>query len=721
MLKDKKISFVYSSSGTEFTPFHFFNTALSNSKSFDLGLGFFSTASLNVLAVGFANFIVNGGRMRLYINQYMSEEDYNVLSTTSQVSVNECLLSDFAKLRDTLSKRDEHFFNCLSFLIAQSRVDIKIIIPKSGGIAHQKFGVFTDEFGNKVGFSGSLNFTASALLSKNIEAISCASSWNGGSEQIAEYERLFNRFFDGNDDDIKVYDASEFKRELVRTFPPKEIAALLDEEKECVRTLQSNAITIDNFAQNLGPKFPYASGAFDYQIEAYRKWCERDYAGIFAMATGTGKTITSLNCVLEEYRKNKVYKVLILVPTIDLVYQWEKEVGQFNYENVYIVNARTNWKVQLTELKEDFAWGISKNFVIISTYDSFVDKKFQNIVNALADDSMILIADEAHNVGAARVKNAFKTLKIKKRIALSATPSRAFDEEGTADIENLFNDSYPYCYSFTMEQAINADRLMHYLYFPRVVYLEEDEMDLYQMFTLRLRKYFDPKTESFKKCKEVEKLLMLRKQVLHKARGKYKAFESVIDELNAKDLTKFCFVYAPEGFDPNDPDERIIENLQQLVNDKYPGIKTNSLVGGDNRRKEKIRSFQDGGIDMLFAMKCLDEGVDVPRTEVGVFTASTGNPRQFIQRRGRLLRKHKDKQFATIYDLIVVPNFNFSRDPSTFDMERSMVRGEMTRVAYFASLASNYHEISNTLADVADYYELELSVLIKDLKLNDIV
>ena len=106
----------------------------------------------------------------------------------------------------------------------------------------------------------------------------------------------------------------------------------------------------------------------------------------------------------------------------------------------------------------------------------------------------------------------------------------------------------------------------------------------------------------------------------------------------------------------------------------------------DNRRKEKIRSFQDGGIDMLFAMKCLDEGVDVPRTEVGVFTASTGNPRQFIQRRGRLLRKHKDKQFATIYDLIVVPNFNFSRDPSTFDMERSMVRGDKSRLFRIACI-----------------------------------
>lgn len=208
---------------------------------------------------------------------------------------------------------------------------------------------------------------------------------------------------------------------------------------------------------------------------------------------------------------------------------------------------------------------------------------------------------------------------------------------------------------------------------------------------------------------------MRRKNVLHKAQDKYRVFESVIDELVRQDLTRYCFVYAPEGFDPKD-DERIIENMQRVVNEKYPEIKTNSLVGGDSKRKDKIRAFEEGRIDMLFAMKCLDEGVDVPRTEVGVFTSSTGNPRQFIQRRGRLLRKHKDKIFATIYDLIVVPNFNYNRDRSTFDMERSLVRGELTRVAYFASLASNYNEISSTLAELADYYELELSVLINELK-----
>ena len=716
MLKDKHFKPIYSSSGTEFTPFHFFNDALSNSKRFDLGLGFFSTASFNVLSVGFANFIVNGGRMRLYINQFMSEEDYNLISTTSAADIDTKILSDFSKLRETLSSRDEHFFNCLSYLISTKRVEIHIIIPKSGGIAHQKFGIFSDEENNKIAFNGSLNFTASALLSKNIEAISCATSWESGNIQIEEYERLFEKFFNGDDPDIKVYKSELFEKELIRLFPPKDVDALLKEEREFIKTIKDNHnILVGGYKEN-GPRFPYPSGAFDYQIAAYNNWVKQGYSGIFAMATGTGKTITSLNCVLEEYRKGGAYRILILVPTIDLVHQWTKEVSQFNYKNIYIVNSGTNWRAELSSLKEDFEWGIEHDFVIISTYASFVDTAFQHIVNSIADDKTILIADEAHNVGATRVKKSFSNLKIKKRIALSATPNRAFDEEGTRDIEKLFNDQPPYCYSFSMEQAINADRLMKYLYFPRIVYLDSEEMETYQMYTKLLLKYYDSDTKTFKNNPEVKKLLMRRKSVLHKAQDKYRVFESVIDELVGQEKTKFCFVYAPEGFDSVDDDVRIIENMQSIVNCKYPYIKTNSLIGGDSKRKDKIRAFEEGHIDMLFAMKCLDEGVDVPRTEIGVFTSSTGNPRQFIQRRGRLLRKHKDKVFATIYDLIVVPNFNFNRDKNTFDMERSLVKGELTRVAYFASLASNYNEIASTLSELADYYELELSVLIEELK-----
>lgn len=175
MLKNLNIQYRYTTGG-ENAPFAFFTDALSNSSNFDLGLGFFSTASFNVLSTGFAKFISNGGTMRLYINQYLSEEDYVAITTLPVEILDRKLIADFESMRNLLSKRDRHFFNCLSYLISTNRISIKIVVPKKGGIAHQKFGIFTDKLGDKIAFSGSSNFTASALL-QNLETIDCFTSW----------------------------------------------------------------------------------------------------------------------------------------------------------------------------------------------------------------------------------------------------------------------------------------------------------------------------------------------------------------------------------------------------------------------------------------------------------------------------------------------------------------------------------------------------------------
>ena len=191
----------------------------------------------------------------------------------------------------------------------------------------------------------------------------------------------------------------------------------------------------------------------------------------------------------------------------------------------------------------------------------------------------------------------------------------------------------------------------------------------------------------------------------------------IVDELVEKNKAKYCFVYTPEGVDYNNDDtQSIIMKMKELVYEKYPQIRTNTFLGGDTGKKDKLRAFAEGQIDMLFAMKCLDEGVDVPRAEVGVFTSSTGNPRQFIQRRGRLLRKHKDKTFAYIYDPIVVPDFTSFLDKSAYEMERSLVRNELMRVAYFASLSDNYFEAREALSGVLSYYNLEIGALISELQ-----
>ena len=721
MLKDVSFETLYSSDGTDHSPMEFFTQALSNSNSFDLGLGFFSSAAFNVLSIGFAKFISNGGTMRMYINQYLSDEDYDTLSQKPAEEIEKTTLESFEKMKDILSKRDQHFFDCLSYLLTHNRISIKVIIPKSGGIAHQKIGIFSDSDGSKVAFNGSVNFSATAILSKNIEATSCFCSWEGDNKHIAAAESVFDKYYNGKAKDTIVIDADKLEKSIVESFPPKEIENLLTEEKQLLSSVKKSGGDFSGlFKQPIDeslPHFPYSSGPRKYQREAYQKWTENGYNGIFAMATGTGKTITSLNCVLEEYQKNHIYKVLILVPTIDLVNQWIGEVAKFTFNDVYVVNGTTKWKEQLTELKNDFKWGIEHNFVIISTYVSFTSTVFQQLIKELADESMILIADEAHNVGSTNVRNAFDTLTIQRRIALSATPNRAYDIEGTSAIEGYFKDKAPYCYSFSMERAIKEGYLMRYLYYPRIVYLESDEMQLYEKITKKLLQYFDSRTNKFSDNPEVEKLLMKRKRIIHKAHGKYASFSTIVEELVAHNLAKYCFVYAPEGKDYSvDENTRMLENLRNIVTERHPEITTNSFIGGDGDKKDKLRAFAEGKIDMLFAMKCLDEGVDVPRAEVGVFTSSTGNPRQFIQRRGRLLRKHEDKTFASIYDMIVVPDFRNQGITNTYEMEKSLVRSEMMRVAYFASLSTNYNEAVDNLSEVTEHYGFEISTLIQELK-----
>lgn len=706
------------SSGESDSPISFFTDALSNSISFDLGLGFFSSASFNVLSIGFAKFISNGGKMRLYINQYLSEEDYEIFTSHPDIVENK-VIDSFTSMLNVLTKRDKQFFNCLSYLIYTNRIEVKIVIPNSGGIAHQKFGIFTDTAQNKVSFIGSLNLTASALLSKNIESISCNCSWKGATETINDYQQLFDKYFSGDKEGITVIPASRLTKEIIKAFPATEEKTLLDNEKELIEELTQQKMLGKNISEDLHkdePHFPYPSGAFKYQKEAYENWKNNGYTGIFAMATGTGKTITSLNCVLEEYLSIGKYKVLILVPSNDLVSQWITEVQKFNYQNIFVVNGRTDWRKELTELKNDIGWGIERNFVIISTYASFVDPTFQGLIKKLNDNNMILIADEAHNVGSTSVRLAFDVLPIMKRIALSATPKRVYDEEGTAAIEEYFHDQEPYCYSFSMERAIKEGRLMHYLYYPKIAYLNETEMKRYISCTKQLLIHFDPVSNKFDDSQEVKDLLMKRKRIIHKAKDKYRVFMSIVDDLVKNDKAKYCFVYTPEGVDYTSGGEQILTKMKDLVYNAYPKIRTNTFLGGDGSKRDKLKAFAEGEIDMLFAMKCLDEGVDVPRAEVGIFASSTGNPRQFIQRRGRLLRVHPDKTFAYIYDIIVVPDYKLYSDDSVHEMERSQVKQEIMRVAYFASLSDNYYDTINVLQDLLDYYDIELSSLISELQ-----
>jgi len=727
MLSDISFQIVYSTGENE--PIEFFHDALVESISFDLGLGYFSSSGINALSAGFAYFIHGGGKMRIIINDILSQQDKEAIENGIYRLDNyfeNRILEDIELLAKTLSKQNEHFFKCLSYLISKKRIEFIATVPTNlkGGIAHNKYGLFTDLKGNKVGFNGSANFSKNALLN-NIESISCYKSWTESTNELNRliyFDELFNKTWMGKSPNVRIIPIEKVKSYIQESFPAEDLQVLIDEEK---LLKYSNKSYDEQFSErtdnlyssvNLKPHFPFQEGPRDYQKEAYINWVKNDFHGIFAMATGTGKTITSINCVLNEYIKSGKYNVLILVPTLALVEQWKLEIAKFNFSNIIEVSGRTKWREELTKIKNDYSWDISHNFFIVTTYASFTDLLFQKLLNLLGNE-LILIADEAHNIGAPKVKNTFKNIKINKRIALSATPKRVYDPEGTREIEYYFNDRPPYCYNFSMRQAIDKEFLTNYFYYPRLVELNEEEFEKYILISKRLLKYFDSSKRQLKSCSEVEKLLLIRKQIIHKAKNKLDLFKKIIEEIKSQRKLKYCFVYVPEGYGQKHDGEKFsyIDELIKVLYKISPETTANTFLGGDSYRQEKLSGFSEGKIDVLMAMKCLDEGVDVPKAEIGIFASSTGNPRQYIQRRGRLLRKSPKKHFAYIYDMIVTPNSLLSSESEYFNLERSLVRNELIRVAYFASLSQNFYESKNILGSISKQYNLDLDQLINDL------
>lgn len=725
MLADKSFDYSYSPIDEQ-QPGEFFLQAFRNSIRLEMGLGFFSSASFNVLADGFASFIVNGGSMSMYINQYITKDDWDMLrAEDADNNFDQELVNSYERLKDTLSKRDKHFFECLSYLIREGRLNVKILVLANGGLPHEKYGIFTDEQNNKVHFNGSLNMTANALLG-NLETIECTCSWEGAEnkKKIETFEQHFHKVWNGNVNGIKIYEAKEFCKVIARDYPKSDPVELVTREEEFIAELNLD----NNKKPSNAPHFPHKySAPFQYQKDAYDSWKSNGKKGIFAMATGTGKTVTALNCALNEFNSDNYYHLLILVPTLDLVGQWINELKAFNFKKIIEVSSKNlTWRKTLVETTRKMKRNNSENFAIVSTYISFTNDDFQKLLPLLSDGT-ILIADEVHNVGSKNVNECFDKMTISRRIGLSATPERIYDEEGTNRINSYFNDNWPYTYSFPMSRAIKEGRLCKYEYYPRLAYLNEDEFREYKYYTTKLMQLWDSSKQKFSNKAEADIILMNRKRIIHKCNDKLRVFKDIIQEIGG-DRLKYTFVYSPEG-DINNGNEDIqngnveknfIKELLKITKETFPNITCSSFTSAKDskQRKALLDGFEEGKINVLFAMKCLDEGVDIPRTQYGIFTSSTGNPRQFIQRRGRLLRTHPNKKRGYIYDIIVLPSFRGSGESVTA-MERSVVKPELVRAAYFASLSENHLTKGGSfdiLCEIAHHYGIIWSDILKEIE-----
>ena len=703
MLSDVHFKHSYSSGYDE--PKEFFTEALIESSTFDLGLGFFSSSGIRSLAYGFALFIANGGKMRVVINHILSKEDKEAIENGQKHLVDNyesLILSDIAELTKTLSKEDEHFFKCLSYLISINRIEFIATISTKGGLGHDKYGIFTDEKGNKVAFIGSANFSHSAL-ELNGETITVFTSPDD-YKRISEYQTLFDKSW-ANDtphlihipiDEVKTYISKNFTKVSFEDLVGNSIDLRTDNSVNSFCKPLSKRVLDKLELKEQEPRFPFPEER-TIQIDAYNAWMSNGRNGVFAMATGSGKTVTALNCLRKQYKENGYYKAIIVVPTQALAIQWEKEVKAFNYQNVVSTHTDKDWKNTLSRYTTRSLLDQSKSIVIITTYATFNRKDIQLFINKTKGiESFMYIADEAHNIGST---SSLKHLphNILLRIGLSATPERIYDDLGSEKLYEFFNSRPPeYTYRYTMKQAIEENILCHYDYFPIFVELTNSEMEEYEYISTQLRKFIDPDTGKYKP--EAEKLLLKRKRIIHKAENKKVAISDLLEELKQKRKLDYTFVFVPEGYEPDyserdsydidQEDIHIIDEYAQMF--KNQGYSYHKYISGLDDAPSILKSFADGDIQILLSMKCLDEGVDIPRAEHAIFCSSTGNPRQFVQRRGRVLRKSKGKDKAKIWDLIVTPP-NVMND--SFGIERNLFISEVKRIVNFAALADNQIDI----------------------------
>lgn len=721
--------------GEDFSPERFFNDGLKNSTEFDLKLGYFSSAAISVLAEGFATFISRGGYMRLVINHIVSKKDKEAISDGLMGNIIDCEdLSNFQNLKTMFDEYQEQFFRCLAYMISVKRIDIKIIKPKGKkGIAHTKTGQFRD--GESItAFTGSANFTISGLFN-NIENISIDRSNSVDimvQKRIAKQRKDFDAIMSGEKKGIEYLSPKDLVEAISTNYGDSDIEELLDVEMKLKEVKKSDNPVVTSAQEELtvaSPSFPYDKPR-DYQMLAFENWKNNGQKGLFAMATGTGKTITSLNCLLEIYKRNGYYKAIILVPTITLVNQWEKECWKFNFSNIIKVYSKnTEWrsKIELLQMAEKYRKlnEPTQNFIIISTYASYARENVFSILNSFERTKVLFIADEAHNMGSPSIMKRLGTINYLRRIGLSATPERQFDEETNKKLYRFFGAEEKFTFEYSMEEAIQKGVLCKYYYYPHVVMLTDDEMAKYNELSEKISKYFNYNLGVFDKKDDIlMALLLARKRIIHKAANKLEVFKKIVEERYKKNGNlKYSLIYVPEGNKPDYfPESDLFDKTEQVADDavsdhlidvytetvmridKY--ITVRKFVSGQKDRDEILAEFAKGKLQVLTSMKCLDEGVDVPRSELAIFCASTGNPRQFIQRRGRVLRKHPDKYMAEIHDLVVAPKVNISL--SSYRMEQILFKGELMRVKNFSLLSENPSFSQMELKSIMEYYGLNM-------------
>lgn len=713
-LKDVDVRFEYRSLIHNIAK-EFLIPALNEAIAYDRAVGFFSSSILSNIAFGIDGLARNGGRIRLVSSPYLSDEDKMAIRQGYK-NRNETIRSALiSQLKTPINDIEKEQLNLLANLIADGILDIKIAFTEDTtkiGMYHEKLGIIKDSENNTIAFSGSMNESENALTA-NYESIDVFCSWKNEEERINAKQSAFDSIWNNCEPNIIVVDFPEIKDEIINRYKIRNIdyAKPPIHYQEIFRSLIPGAKVPDEF------KF------HDYQQEAIDNWVKKGYKGIFDMATGTGKTYTGLGAVARlNFELKGHLAVIIVAPYQHLVEQWVEDIEKFSMHPIigYSSSPQKDWKKRLDNAIRNQKLKVKgcEFFCFVCTNATYSSEFVQNTLSKIKDDCLLLV-DEAHNFGAYNLRKLLNK-QFKYRLALSATLERYQDEDGTQALFKYFGEK---CIEYTLERAIQEHKLTRYKYYPIFVSLTDDELSEYYKLTKQLGQCCK-KDKSGKKVlnEKGKKIAIKRARLIAAAENKLQALQkSITPYINSSGILVYCGAANTKQFDddfyPSGSDEEIrqIDAVTDLLGNKL-NMKVSQYTSCENIEERQIlkEKFSEGkDLQALIAIKCLDEGVNIPSIKTAFILASTTNPKEYIQRRGRVLRLYKGKEYAEIYDFITLPK---SLEDSCSDTEYELkmglglIRNEMSRAFEFARLADNYVEANIKLDEVRNIYHLDQSV-----------
>lgn len=674
-------------------------------------VGFFSSSALAAISAGIYELYENGGKIQLIASPRLSSEDIEAINDGYQQREEIIKGALKRELEDCTDFCQQNRLNLLATLIAKGILDIRIAVTigkKCIGMYHEKMGLIEDIEGNIVAFSGSMNETDTAIHD-NYEAIDVFCSWiSTDNKRVERKNQAFLKMWDGLDENICVMKFPEIEKEFIEKYQMGDIDA---------KSLKEGWA-----AYHVKPTFglvkPEWLNLYDYQQEAIKNWQANDYCGIFDMATGTGKTLTALGAVAELCKNVKRLAVIIVCPYQHLVEQWVEDIRAFGANPIigYSGSSYTNYKKELKNRIFNFNYKITDFFCFITTNASFMSKAINEEIRKLSQDT-ILVVDEAHNFGAKNLQNTLQQ-DFTYRLALSATLERQGDEDGTNILRNFFGNK---CIEYGLERAIAEKKLTPYYYYPVIVYLTDAELDKYQLYTSKIIQNIVKRKDKTIVTNLAKEFMLKRARLVAGASEKIEKLREMANDFkNEKNMLIYCGATNVQGYDNcSDDDIRQIDYISRMLNFDF-GMRTAQFTSREDskERKRRLEEFQNGEIQALIAIKCLDEGVNVPAIKTAYILASTTNPKEYIQRRGRVLRLYPGKEAAYIYDFITLPRELTTVENTSSELaksERALVVKEIRRMREFCHIALNPYETQMLIMDLRDIYNVtEENILEKD-------